>query len=89
MAAEEIRPGCAAYNLGRLEALEGNAEEALDWMRQLVAAGLPLSKSDIAQETDFDRVRNAPVFQSFVESLPAGGLADSAGKPDALQTLRA
>jgi len=71
-AAEQLQSGSGAHNLACLEALQGSAENAVSWLRQGLTSGLPLSRKQIAQEPDFDRVRNDPVFRTFLESLPAG-----------------
>jgi hypothetical protein len=72
LAAEQIHGGPGAYSLACLEALQGSAENAVGWLRRLLASGLPFSRKDIAQHPDFDRVRDDPIFRAFLESLPAG-----------------
>jgi tetratricopeptide (TPR) repeat protein len=68
--AEKIRPGSGAYNLACVEALDGNAAEAIRWLQTAQSTGKLLSRAIIAADRDFDRVRNDSGFVSFVESLP-------------------
>jgi len=72
LAAEQLQSGPGAYGLACLEARQGSAENAVSWLRQGLKSGLPLSRGEIAQELDFDRVRNDPIFQTFLQSLPPG-----------------
>jgi hypothetical protein len=67
--AERIRAGSGAYNLACVEAIEGNATEAVRWLQVFGSAGERLSRAKIAADKDFDRVRNQPEFVSMVESL--------------------
>jgi tetratricopeptide (TPR) repeat protein len=67
--AEEIRPGSGAYNLARIDALEGNTKEAIHWLQVAESTGTRLSRAKIAAEKGFDRVRDQPEFVSFMESL--------------------
>jgi cytochrome c-type biogenesis protein CcmH/NrfG len=68
--AERMRAGSGAYNLACLEAMEGNASEAVRWLQVFQSSGERLSRARIAADKDFDRVRNQPEFVSLVESLP-------------------
>jgi hypothetical protein len=68
--AEKIRPGSGAYNLACVEALDGNAAEAIRWLQTAQSTGKLLAQAIIAADKDFDLVRNDPDFVSFVESLP-------------------
>jgi cytochrome c-type biogenesis protein CcmH/NrfG len=67
--AERMRAGGGAYNLACVEAVAGNAGEAVRWLQVFKSAGERLSRTIIAAEKDFDRVRNQPEFVSLVESL--------------------
>jgi tetratricopeptide (TPR) repeat protein len=67
--AEMIRPGSGAYNLACVDALQGSAKEAILWLQVAESAGTRLSKAKIAAEKDFDRIRDQPEFERFVESL--------------------
>jgi hypothetical protein len=53
-----------------LAAWEGNADEALHWLRAAASAGQKISQPEIAANTDFDRVRDDPAFAAYVQSLP-------------------
>jgi hypothetical protein len=67
---EKTRPGAGRYNLSCLAAWEGNADDALHWLRAAASAGQKLSRAQIAAEEDFDRIRDDPDFASYVQSLP-------------------
>ena len=67
--AERMRAGSGAYNLACVEAIEGNTREAVRWLQVCKSSGERLSRTMIAAEKDFDRVRNQPEFVSLVESL--------------------
>jgi tetratricopeptide (TPR) repeat protein len=67
---ERILAGSGAYNLACVEAIEGNATEAVRWLQVFKSSGERLSRSRVASEKDFDRVRNQPEFVSLMESLP-------------------
>jgi cytochrome c-type biogenesis protein CcmH/NrfG len=67
--AERIRAGSGAYNLACIEAMEGSTREAVHWLQVSESAGERLSRTKIAAEKTFDRVRNQPEFISLVESL--------------------
>jgi len=68
--AERMRAGSGAYNLACVEAIEGNAREAVRWLQVFKSAGGRLSRAKIATDRTFDSVRNQPEFVSLVESLP-------------------
>jgi Tfp pilus assembly protein PilF len=70
MAAEAIQKGAAAYNLACVEALNANVEGALRWLKACSAAGERTTQDQIAADTDFDLVRGAPLFLSFLKTLP-------------------
>jgi hypothetical protein len=67
---EQTRPGAGRYNLSCLAAWEGNADEALHWLRAAASAGQEISRAQIAAEKDFDPIRDDPEFASYVQSLP-------------------
>ena len=69
LAAEGMHPGSGAYNLACVEAMEGDAHEAVGWLQLSESSGEQLSRAQIAKETNFDRIRNEPEFISFIESL--------------------
>jgi hypothetical protein len=68
--AERMRAGSGSYNLACVEAIEGNASEAIRWLQLFGSTGARLSIAMIAAEKDFDRIRNDPEFVVLVESLP-------------------
>jgi MinD-like ATPase involved in chromosome partitioning or flagellar assembly/tetratricopeptide (TPR) repeat protein len=57
------------FDLSCLEALRGNAQGAVDWLRQAVAGGYEVTREKLAGDGDFDRVREATEFQEFVAGL--------------------
>jgi cytochrome c-type biogenesis protein CcmH/NrfG len=67
--AEGVRAGSGAYNLARIDAIEGNMKEAVRWLQVAESTGTQLSRARIAAERDFDRVRDQPEFVSLMESL--------------------
>lgn len=68
--AERKHRGSASYNLARIDAREGNTNEAIRWLDAFHAAGGPLSQARLAEDKDFERIRSRPAFVGFVESLP-------------------
>ena len=67
--AEQMNAESSAYNLARVEAIQGNTLEAIRWLQVGESAGARLSRAKIAADKDFDRIRHQPEFVSFVESL--------------------
>jgi tetratricopeptide (TPR) repeat protein len=67
---QRVRPGSGAYDLACVEAIQGNAPEAIRWLQVGESAGERLSRAKIAADKDFDRIRNDPEFVLLVESLP-------------------
>ena len=70
MLIRQTRPSGGRYNMSCLAAWEGNADEALHWLRAAASAGQKISQPEIAANTDFDRVRDDPAFAAYVQSLP-------------------
>jgi cytochrome c-type biogenesis protein CcmH/NrfG/MinD-like ATPase involved in chromosome partitioning or flagellar assembly len=67
---QRVRPGSGAYDLACVEAIQGNAPEAIRWLQVGESTGALLSRAKIAADKDFDRIRNQPEFVLLVESLP-------------------
>lgn len=67
--AEQLEPGYSAYNFACLEALEGNAKEAVRWLKKHISSGAHLGRKNLAEESDFDAIRTTAVFRAFVDSL--------------------
>ncbi|QOX77540.1 hypothetical protein FY034_00805 [Trichlorobacter lovleyi] len=65
--AEQTKPGQAAYNLACLFALQGNVEEALQWLARSKDAGKLPSRDHIDQDTDLDSIRMLEEFQQIIE----------------------
>jgi hypothetical protein len=70
LAAEQIHRGAGAYNLACLEAAEGDAVKAAEWLRHAVEAGGKLSRKRIVEDNDFDRIRDDRAFVEFLRTLP-------------------
>ncbi|MBI3679702.1 MAG: hypothetical protein HY235_04835 [Acidobacteria bacterium] len=68
--AERVLAGAGAFNMACLEALAGDAKEAVRWLRVLDSFGERISKARLAAEKDFDGVRGQPDFAGFAASLP-------------------
>lgn len=64
--AERIHAGSAAYNLARIEARRGNANEAVRWLKISESAGKHASRVSALADNAFDGVRDQPEFVSFV-----------------------
>ena len=60
----------AHFNLGCLAALLGQVRECCESLAKWKQYNQHPKKSDLDLDADFDRVRNAPEFQAFRESLP-------------------
>jgi tetratricopeptide (TPR) repeat protein len=60
----------AHFNLGCLAALLGQVRECCESLARWKQYKDHPKKSDLDLDADFDRVRNAPEFQAFRESLP-------------------
>ena len=71
MKARAIKVGPASYCLACLEALLRNAKESIHWLQDAMAAGEALTAKRIADETDFDSIRNDPQFSAFIKTLKA------------------
>ena len=69
-------PGTAGtlYNLACLQALSGDREQALSWLRQSVDAGL--AQGDwMAQDTDLELLHGTPEFEQLVEAARQNAIA--------------
>ena len=66
-----IRPDrhSVLFDLSCLEALRGNVQGTVDWLRKAVAAGHEVTREKLAGDGDFDRVRGAAEFREFVAGL--------------------
>jgi tetratricopeptide (TPR) repeat protein len=56
------------YNIARVYALGGKAQEALKWLRTTVAEGLP-NYPLFARDKYLDRIRDDPAFRQFMEEM--------------------
>jgi len=68
MKAEELSKGAGAFNLACLAALLGDAAESVGWLEVLQSSGT-VTKEKIEGESDFDAVREDPVFRAFMDTL--------------------
>ena len=60
----------AYYNIACLEALRGDAEKSVEQLELWAKYDPAASRKKLDKDSDFDKVRNTPEFQSFREKLP-------------------
>jgi hypothetical protein len=58
------------YNLACLEAIRGNSNESVSWLRTAAEAGHPVTQAVLSSDTDFDSIRQDPAFVEFLSGLP-------------------
>lgn len=68
---EAVERGSCAYNLACLYAVQNNVEKAIEWLRLAKETGSELDEKTIAEDSDFDAVRDGTTFKEFISSLPS------------------
>lgn len=56
----------AHYNKACAHARQGSGDEAVTALKAMIAAGRPLNPQEIAEERDFDPIREYPAFKKFL-----------------------
>ncbi|WP_386066353.1 SIR2 family protein [Tahibacter sp. UC22_41] len=62
----------SAFNLACVAGLQGNAQSAVEWLHQWRKLHRNPTAQRLDTDTDFDAVRNDPLFIEFRNSLPGG-----------------
>jgi hypothetical protein len=60
----------AQFNLACLEAIHGDLDACISWLRSAVESGERITQENLRAESDFDSVREHPDFVQFQSSLP-------------------
>lgn len=70
-AALAIKPDAVdvRYNLGCLQGMRGDAVGAVAWLRKAAEGGYEVTRAKLAEDRDFERVRDAAEFREFVAGL--------------------
>ena len=71
-AAEQLSSGYAVYNLARVAALQGDPEEAKEWLLKTREHGKLPTLKHIQEDSDLDSLRDEPWFKELIEELEAG-----------------
>jgi Tfp pilus assembly protein PilF len=66
---EAIAPGSAAYNLACVYAVRGALLQMVEWLDRSQAAGDLPTREHIAEDKDFDAVRDTPEFKAWLTKM--------------------
>ena len=69
MAAESLRRGAGAYNMGCISALAGEEAQCRKWLEQGDRLGEFPNRDHIASDLDLEAVRDRPWFREFLAAL--------------------
>ena len=65
--ADNLSPGSGAYDLACLDATQGNASEAVEWLKRSTDH---LTQLKLQEDPDFDPIRSTPEFLAYFKLLP-------------------